>query len=362
MFSLALFPLLLLQDEDEEYTPGLEAGARQRGAAAAAADIIEISDDDEDEEYTVDGGEEEEDDWEMYDSEEGEGAQQQRQQQKGKKAAAAPRKPTRGRGSGGASDKAASGTVSAKPPRAGSAAKAPRGRQKAGGRGGGGAAAAAAPTVSATSLPACLPPCWPERLHPPLHISIDALPGKPHFRALLTTLPTKLACPLLPVALPQGGRRRARSEQADEEEDIDLEEEFISDDDPDDTYQLGGGDEQYKDFSDLQLKPDHFNRCAGAGGRPGRQAGRCGCACGRGRGSWRPMGGWYVTRFNRRTKLPALFPGGVPAPSPRCMHEPTPPRTVRPHVPPPHCMQAAVGVPRRPHLPGDLLSRLQAGL
>ena len=47
------------------------------------------------------------------------------------------------------------------------------------------------------------------------------------------------------------------------------------------------------------------------------------------------MGGWYVTRFNRRTQLPALFPGGVPAPSPRCMHEPTPPRTVRPHVPPP---------------------------
>jgi hypothetical protein len=58
---------------------------------------------------------------------------------------------------------------------------------------------------------------------------------------------------------------------ADEEEDIDLEEEFISDDDPDDTYQLGGGDEQYKDFSDLQLKPDHFNRCAGAGGQAASQ-------------------------------------------------------------------------------------------
>ena len=67
---------------------------------------------------------------------------------------------------------------------------------------------------------------------------------------------------------------------ADEEEDIDLEEEFISDDDPDDTYQLGGGDEQYKDFSDLQLKPDHFNRCAGAGGRAGGQPGVVWMVCG----------------------------------------------------------------------------------
>ena len=42
-------------------------------------------------------------------------------------------------------------------------------------------------------------------------------------------------------------------------------------------YRLGAGDEEFRDFSSLQLKPDHYNRCAcGAGGGAGKRAVACG--------------------------------------------------------------------------------------
>jgi DNA excision repair protein ERCC-3 len=52
------------------------------------------------------------------------------------------------------------------------------------------------------------------------------------------------------------GRRRSRTEFGEDE---DLEEEWISDDEGE-AYRLGAGDEEFRDFSSLQLKPDHFNR------------------------------------------------------------------------------------------------------
>ncbi|PSC73140.1 DNA repair helicase XPB1-like [Micractinium conductrix] len=52
--------------------------------------------------------------------------------------------------------------------------------------------------------------------------------------------------------------RRRRRADLDDEEDLDLDEEFFSDDD--EGFRLGGGDEQFQDFSRLQLKPDHHNR------------------------------------------------------------------------------------------------------
>ncbi|KAI3434686.1 hypothetical protein D9Q98_002749 [Chlorella vulgaris] len=59
------------------------------------------------------------------------------------------------------------------------------------------------------------------------------------------------------------GRRRQHSELG---EDVDLEDAFESDDDwvegegGGGAYRLGAGDEQFRDFSGLELKPDHFNR------------------------------------------------------------------------------------------------------
>jgi DNA excision repair protein ERCC-3 len=42
---------------------------------------------------------------------------------------------------------------------------------------------------------------------------------------------------------------------------VDLEEEFVSDEeDGTAVYRLGAGDEEFRDFSALELKPDHFNR------------------------------------------------------------------------------------------------------
>ncbi|KAI7835846.1 hypothetical protein COHA_010244 [Chlorella ohadii] len=59
------------------------------------------------------------------------------------------------------------------------------------------------------------------------------------------------------VVLPcQVGRRRSRTEFGEDE---DLEEEWISDDEGE-VYRLGAGDEEFRDFSSLQLKPDHYNR------------------------------------------------------------------------------------------------------
>ncbi|KAL4441851.1 hypothetical protein ABPG77_003767 [Micractinium sp. CCAP 211/92] len=54
------------------------------------------------------------------------------------------------------------------------------------------------------------------------------------------------------------GRRRGRSEFG---EDADLEEEFFSEDEEGEgVYRLGAGDEEFRDFSGMQLKPDHYNR------------------------------------------------------------------------------------------------------
>lgn len=56
----------------------------------------------------------------------------------------------------------------------------------------------------------------------------------------------------------EAGRRRARSENFGEDEDLD--DEFISDDEEGAVWRLGAGDEEFRDFSGMQLKPDHYNR------------------------------------------------------------------------------------------------------
>lgn len=97
-------------------------------------------------------------------------------------------------------------------------------------------------------------------------------------------------------------------------------------------YRLGAGDEEFRDFSSLQLKPDHFNRCAA-----GREL--CGSgAAGRGADSGK-------RRFGQ---------GGAACSAATCL----PVTTSRRNRAAP---QAAVGVPRRARLPGNLQPRVQAG-
>ena len=247
--------------------------------------------------------------------------------------------------SGGAARRAASPRVAAGAP--GAKPRAPRGcgrqgprrgrgrgRQKAGGRGAG----------STVSRHACNTPLLSSCLAP--------------FAAPLavTSQPS-------PIRLLQAGQKR-RASRGEYEEDLDLEEQFVSDvgaglaacgcwagrvwvlgwprvgaarrdlqllarpplsalrlpaahlcpctalhctQDEDDYFRLGAGDEEFKDFSHLQLKPDHHNRCGAAAGAawgmcpapcspgpsnhrpppPLRRAGRCGPAL-TPASSWRP--------------------------------------------------------------------------
>ncbi|KAL4433953.1 hypothetical protein ABPG75_000394 [Micractinium tetrahymenae] len=54
------------------------------------------------------------------------------------------------------------------------------------------------------------------------------------------------------------GRRRGRAEFGEDE---DLEEEFFSDEEEGEgVFRLGAGDEEFRDFSGMHLKPDHYNR------------------------------------------------------------------------------------------------------
>ncbi|EFN57091.1 hypothetical protein CHLNCDRAFT_57434 [Chlorella variabilis] len=173
-------------------------------------DVVIISDEEaeegeEDEAYVAGEDDEEDDDFEVYDSEEKEEAAAGGAP--GSKAGGSrpARKPTRGRGAPGS--KAGQRVVLDAPARGARKARAAGGR----GRGGQRKKAAAAPAAS---------------------------------------------------------RRRPRP--AELAEDADLEEEFVSDEDYEGeegggTYRLGAADEEYRDFTSLRLKPDHFNRRAGAG-------------------------------------------------------------------------------------------------
>lgn len=57
-----------------------------------------------------------------------------------------------------------------------------------------------------------------------------------------------------------GARKRSAGKFLVDDEDYDLEEEFNSDEGEEGAYVLGAEDEEFHDFSDLELKPDHLNR------------------------------------------------------------------------------------------------------
>ena len=245
----------------------------------------------------VDDGDED-DDFEIYDSEE-EAEEEGAGPSRGASAPAARRRgPTRGPGAPGS--KAGGGAAKAAKP-----AKAPgRGAQRSGSSGGGGRGrgrAKSAPAAAAVRWAvAALAGPLPLQAAPAACCLLRSTVTAPHaWRAPGPLCPGAPHLPPPCSMLLQAGRRRSRTEFGEDE---DLEEEWISEvgrlgclmaaggarlfglrccapcsglypqltpacsvttprpQDEGDTFRLGAGDEEFRDFSALQLKPDHFNR------------------------------------------------------------------------------------------------------
>lgn len=339
------------QQGDEDYQPGAEEEEDE--------DVMVISSDDDAEAYATalkaDEGSSDE-----YDSDDAAEARPSKAKQ--------PRKPSRGRGAAGNS--AAGSTRAVKP-----AAKRGAGRgggAKAGGRG------RAAATVSSVLvpvlvplqatrrglrphavvhpaprhhlLPACLAACCLPNVFPPI-----SLASLPHSLSTTITLP------------PQSGRRRQHSELG---EDVDLEDAFESDDDwvegegGGGAYRLGAGDEQFRDFSGLELKPDHFNRWGGEGS--GKWCELCvwWCVAVRGCGTRCSLHAFTHHKLSRDPSAPVSSTLYLP----QLLHTalalllPLVRRLLHRHPSFPSAKQAPVGVPRLPRLPGNLFTSVQAGL
>jgi len=111
--------------------------------------------------------------------------------------------------------------------------------------------------------------------------------------------------------------------EEDDVEDADFAEEDAAEDD---YFRLGEQDEQFRDYASLALKEDHANRCARS---PTLEALHACCS--------------NIAGF--AAKASSACPSSSNSAD----------QTVLP-------AQAAVGVPGRPHLPGDVLATVQAGI